>query len=206
MGTKDPRVDAYIAKSADFARPVLEHLRALVHQACPEVEEKMKWSFPHFDYKGMMCNMAAFKNHCSFGFWKASLMKDAKKFADAGDMGMGTFGRITSIKDLPSRNVMLRYIKEAAKLNDEGVKIPRAKPASKGPVRVPPDLAGALRKNRKAHEVFAALSPSHKHEYIGYISEAKRAETRERRIGRTIEYLGKGKTLNYKYESKKVTR
>lgn len=204
MGTRDPRVDVYIAKSADFARPVLEHLRALVHEACQDVEETMKWSFPHFDYKGMMCSMAAFKNHCSFGFWKASLMKDAKKFASAADLGMGTFGRITSIKDLPPKNVMLRYIKEAARLNDEGVKVPRTKAASKSPVRVPADLARALEKNKKAHEVFAAFSPSHKREYIEYITEAKRLPTRERRIGKTIELLGKGKSLNDKYESKKA--
>jgi hypothetical protein len=74
MGKNDPRIDDYIAKSQDFARPILEHLRDLVHKACPEVEETMKWSFPHFDYKGMMCSMAAFKQHCAFGFWKASLI------------------------------------------------------------------------------------------------------------------------------------
>src|SRR5918997_1578291 len=124
MGTRDKRVDAYIAKSADFAKPILTHLRELVHRACPEVEEKMKWSFPHFDYKGMMCSMAAFKGHCTFGFWKASLMRDPQGILTQGDSAMGQFGQIKSLEDLPADDVLKAYIREAARLNDEGVKAP----------------------------------------------------------------------------------
>src|ERR1051326_3458971 len=75
MGKKDPRVDAYIEKSADFARPILNRLRKLVHAGCLQVVEEIKWRCPHFMHHGMLCGIAAFKEHCTFGFWKASLMK-----------------------------------------------------------------------------------------------------------------------------------
>src|SRR5882724_3442915 len=101
MGKKDPRIDAYIADAADFARPILNHLRQLVHAACPEIEETMKWSFPHFDYKGMMCSMAAFKQHCSFGFWKGALIIEERPSSSGAEEGMGQFGRIRGISDLP---------------------------------------------------------------------------------------------------------
>lgn len=128
MGTKDKRVDAYIAASEDFARPVLNHLRQLVHKACPEVTETMKWSFPHFDYKGVMCSMAGFKQHCAFGFWKALLMRDPHLLQKAkSEEAMGHLGKITSLKDLPSDKILIQYIKEAKQLNEEGVKIVRRK-------------------------------------------------------------------------------
>src|SRR6266576_2994145 len=130
MGQRDPRGDAYIAKAADFAKPILSEFREIVHKACPDVEETMKWSFPHFDYKGeMMCAMSGFKAHCAFGFWKASLMKDKKLVERAkSEEAMGNLGRITTLKDLPSDKVMLGYIKEAMKLNDEGIKVVKTKP------------------------------------------------------------------------------
>lgn len=125
MGTKDLRVDKYIANAADFAKPMLNHLRELVHKACPETEEIIKWGFPHFDYKGMMCSMAAFKQHCAFTFWKAALMKDKKLIENAkSESAMGHLGRITSLNDLPSDKILMAYIKEAKKLNDDDVKLP----------------------------------------------------------------------------------
>ncbi|MBA2563407.1 MAG: DUF1801 domain-containing protein, partial [Chitinophagaceae bacterium] len=112
MSTTDPRIDAYINKAAPFAQPILHHIRQLVHKACPQVEETIKWSFPHFDYKGMLCNMAAMKQHCSFGFWKASLMADPEKLLNKiGNTGMGSFGKITSLNDLPSDKILVSYIK-----------------------------------------------------------------------------------------------
>ncbi len=201
MGTKDPRVDAYIAKSADFAKPILEHIRSLVHTACPGVQETMKWSVPHFDYKGMMCSMASFKHHCTFGFWKASLMKDPHRILSA-DEAMGHLGRITSLKGLPSDKIMIAYIKEAARLNDEGVKVERTTPVAKKPVRVPSDLSAALKKHTKARETFEHLPPSHKREYIEWITEAKKPETRQKRVATTIEWLTEGKSRNWKYEKR----
>jgi len=197
MGKKDPRVDAYIDKAAGFAKPILKRLRSAVHSACPEVEEDMKWSFPHFMYKGMLCSMASFKEHAAFGFWKGSLVVgDASKNAEA----MGHLGRLTSLADLPPKSVLAGYIKKAAALNDNGVRVARkTKRAAPKPVRVPPDLAAALNKSATAHKTFSAFSPSHKREYIEWITEAKTAPTRERRIKQTIEWLIEGKARNWKY-------
>src|SRR5437879_1992181 len=156
MAKKDPRVDACIEKAADFAKPIMKRLRKLVHTGCPEVEETIKWQFPTFMYKGMLCGMAAFKNHCTFGFWKHELLFGKKEtMADGKDDGMGQFGRITSLSDLPEDEVLLRYIKKAARLNDEGVKIPsRAKPKERKPLVVPPYFRAALEKNKKAMASF----------------------------------------------------
>src|SRR5215510_11216350 len=128
MKSKDSRIDRYIERSADFAKPVLKHLRKLVHAGCPDVEETLKWGFPHFMHKRMLCSMAAFKQHCSFGFWKRALVMGPA--ANSEDRGMGVFGRITTLSDLPSDKVLLAYIKKAASLNDQGVKVP-SKPRPK---------------------------------------------------------------------------
>jgi uncharacterized protein YdeI (YjbR/CyaY-like superfamily) len=198
MGTRDDRVDAYIARSADFARPILEHLREIVHAACPGVEETMKWSFPHFQYKGMLCSMAAFKEHCSFGFWKSALILDKK--SEAVEKGAGQFGRITAIANLPSKKALSGYIKEAMKLNETGVKPPaRSRPKAPAEVVVPEDLESALRKNKKAKASFEKFPPSHKREYIAWITEAKTEATRTRRLETAIEWMAEGKPRNWKY-------
>lgn len=203
MATFDKRVDAYIARSAPFAQPILEHIRELVHKACPEVEETMKWSFPHFDYKGMMCNMASFKQHCSFGFWKAAIMKDPKGILTIiGRTSMGHFERITSIDDLPSERIMLDYIKQAARLNEEDVKLPPKKVVKASAVKVPDYFTKALKKNKKAFVVFEAFSNSQRNEYVKWIIEAKSEETRDRRMEQAVEWLSEGKSRNWKYERK----
>jgi uncharacterized protein YdeI (YjbR/CyaY-like superfamily) len=198
MGTRDPRIDAYIGKSAEFARPILAHLREVVHEACPDVEETLKWSMPHFMYEGMLCGMAAFKQHCSFGFWKGSLI--VKPGDIPGEKAMGQFGCIRSLDDLPPRRTIAKYVKEAMKLNEQGVKSPtRSKPRNRKPVQVPEDLDAALRKNRKARTAFDGFSPSHRREYIEWITEAKREETRQRRIETAIDWISEGKSRNWKY-------
>lgn len=200
MATRDPRVDAYIAKSAEFAKPILTHLREVVHSACPDVEEGMKWSYPHFMHHGMMCGMAAFKGHCTFGFWKSDLIGVGDATTEAA---MGQFGRITKVAELPSKKVLTGYIKQAMKLNEEGVKAPwlvkRSKP--KPPAVAPEDLLAALAKNKKARATFDAFSPSNRREYIDWITEAKREETRHKRLAQTIEWLAEGKARNWKYEN-----
>jgi len=198
MSTRDDRVDAYIAKSADFARPILIHLRDVVHAACPEIEETMKWSFPHFMYKGILCSMAAFKQHCSFGLWKSSLI--VEKGRDDVEKGMGQFGRITALSDLPSKKILSGYIKQAMKLNDAGIKSPtRSKPKTPQEVVVPDDLRISLQKNKMALATFDKFAPSHKREYIEWISEAKTDATRTRRLERAIEWMAEGKPRNWKY-------
>jgi uncharacterized protein YdeI (YjbR/CyaY-like superfamily) len=196
MGKIDPRVDQYIAKSADFAKPILTHIRKVVHEACPAVEETMKWSAPHFDYKGMMCGMAAFKGHCAFGFWKAALVLDDP----AADEGMGSFGKLTSVKDLPSDRKLAGYVKKAAKLNDNGVKVVRKAAAPKKPLKVPVAFAAALKKNQAARRTFDTFSPSNKREYLEWMTEAKTDATRSRRMATSVEWLAQGKTRNWKYE------
>lgn len=198
MGTKDPRVDAYIARSADFARPILTHLREVVHAACPDVEEAMKWSFPHFMYKGILCSMAAFKEHCTFGFWKASLVLDPADRSD--EQAAGQFGRITKIGDLPSKTALRGYVKKAMELNDAGVKpAPRARPKAKPELVVPDDLAAALAKHTKARATFESFSPSHRREYVEWITGAKGADTRQRRLETALEWMAEGKSRNWKY-------
>ena len=198
MGTRDDRVDAYIAKSPEFARPILTHLRDLVHAACPDVEETMKWSRPHFLYKGMLCGMSAFKEHCAFGFWNGSVV--AKGKGDEAKDGAGQFGRITQVADLPSKKILTGYIKEAMKLNEAGIKSPtRTKPKTPREVIVPDDLRAALQKNKKALATFEKFPPSHKREYIEWITEAKTEATRTKRLDTTIEWLAEGKPRNWKY-------
>lgn len=198
MGTIDPRIDAYIAKSADFAQPILTHLRQVVHSACPEVEETIKWGMPHFMYGGkLMAGMAAFKAHCTFGFWQ----RDAVAGTGKNDEAMGQFGRITSLKDLPSKAELARLVKKATAFTDSGekpVRAPKAPP--KPPPETPEDLSAALKRNAAARKTFEAFPPSHRREYIEWITEAKRPETREKRLAQTLEWLAEGKSRNWKYE------
>jgi uncharacterized protein YdeI (YjbR/CyaY-like superfamily) len=194
MANRDPRVDAYIEGSAAFARPILTRLREVVHAACPEVRETMKWSMPHFDYEGPLCGMSAFKEHCAFGFWKGSLIVENPS-TDA----MGQLGRIRSPKDLPPKKTLTAWIRKGMALNEQGVKVPRASKAKKPEVRVPADLEKALGRNPKARAAFAGFSPSHRREYVQWIEEAKRPETRRKRVATTIEWLAEGKARNWKY-------
>jgi uncharacterized protein YdeI (YjbR/CyaY-like superfamily) len=191
---KDPRVDAYVARSADFAKPILKFIRSAVHEGCPQAEETIKWGFPHFDYKGMLCGMAAFKSHCALGFWKNSLMLDS-----TNREAMGHFGRITSVEELPSRKVLVGYVKKAAELNERKVKAPKRAPKPKKAIPMPAEFKSALAKNKKASAAYDAFSPSHKREYLEWISEAKRDETREKRIATALEWIASGKPRNWKY-------
>jgi uncharacterized protein YdeI (YjbR/CyaY-like superfamily) len=199
MGTRDPRVDAYIQRAAPFAQPILTEIREVVHASCPEVEEAMKWSFPHFVYKGMLCGMAAFKQHAALGFWKGALVTGQARGVDA----MGQFGRITKRSDLPSKKVLAAYVKKAVELNEKGIKEQRApRKAAPKTIAVPADLAAALKQHKKAQAGFDALSPSHKREYLEWITEAKAQETRARRLAQAIEWMADGKSRNWKYERK----
>ncbi|MBS0196384.1 MAG: YdeI/OmpD-associated family protein [Planctomycetes bacterium] len=204
MPQTDPRVDKYIARSAPFARPVLEHLRALVHSACPEVEETIKWSSPSFMYKGMLCGMAAFKAHCAFGFWKHELVVPEPRTKSAAaaheKSGMGSFGKITSVEDLPSPKAITLLIKKAMKLNDEGVKKPVApRPTKPRRLVIPKWFAAALKANPESLATFEAFSYSHRKEYLEWLTEAKTQETRTRRLETTIQWLSEGKARNWKY-------
>jgi uncharacterized protein YdeI (YjbR/CyaY-like superfamily) len=196
MPATDPRVDAYIEKSRDFARPILTRVREMVHEACPDVVEKIKWGAPFFDYNDqMMCGMAAFKEHCSIIFWKASLIEGVPA---NGDDSRGSFGRLASVKELPSKKVFAGYIKAAMALNDAGITVKRPKTAKPEP-KVPKELAAALKKNRKAATVFADFTSGQRREYCEWIGEAKREETKSKRVAQAVEWIAEGKTRNWKY-------
>lgn len=187
MVKKDPRVDAYIVKSADFAKPILNHIRKVVHTACPDVGEALKWGMPNFLYKGMMCNMAAFKEHCAFGFWKGKLIFDKGHVKDPAE-AMGNFGRTTSLTDLPSEKMLIGYIKKAMRLNEEGAKtLAKRKFEEKGKLVIPAYFMDALKKNKKALATFEGFSPGNKRDYIDWVTAAKTDETRNRRLQTAIE-------------------
>ena len=202
MGKRDPRVDAYIEKAQPFARPILRHIRALVHEVCPKTEETLKWSMPTFMYEDeMLLGMAAFKEHAVLGFWKASLIMD-KQGRKLEDDAMGQFGCIRTVKDMPSKRELTGYIRKAMELNEQGIKVKRAKAATpKAPAKVPAELAAALRRNKKAAATFEAFPPSCRREYVEWITEAKQEATRLKRLQTTIEWLAEGKRRNWKYEN-----
>lgn len=202
MPAKNITFDAYIAKSADFAKPILKHIRELVHKTCPNVEEKMKWSMPFFDYNGeMLCHMAAFKQHAVMSFWKASLMKDPVLMANAqSEVSMGHLGKLTAMQDLPSDKKIAAWIKEAMALNDKGIKVAKPKSTEKKELVVPDYFIKALSKNKKALQTFEAFAYSHKKEYVQWITEAKTDETRNKRMASAIEMLNEGKSRNWKYK------
>jgi len=206
MPEKDTRVDAYIEKAAPFAKPILIKLRKLIFQACPEVEETIKWSFPNYEIHGaMLCSVAAFKEHCAMGFWKASLLKDDHGILHLADKNsMGHLDKILSLKNLPSDKILLAYLKEAALLNKNKVKLARLKTAPKKELPMPETLAAALKKSKKASATFEGFSPSQRREYIEWISEAKTEETVNKRLKMAIEWLEEGKQRHWKYQKPKA--
>jgi uncharacterized protein YdeI (YjbR/CyaY-like superfamily) len=198
LPTLDPRIDAYIERSAEFAQPVLIHLRKLIHKACPDIKETLKWSMPSFEHKGIVCGFAAFKNHCTLMFWKQSLM-ESDAFP-AQKTAMGSFGRITSVKDLPSDKVMIGLIHQAVELNEKGIKVEKKPVAAKKELVVPDDLTKELLKNKKAKSYFDDFSYSKKKDYVEWIAGAKTEATRNKRLATTIEWVAEGKGRNWKYE------
>ena len=204
--SRDARVDAYIGKARPFAQPVLIHIRELMHKAAPDLNETVKWGMPFFELNGVILgNMAAFKEHCSLGLWgpemAAILGNDGAKSNEA----MGTFGRIASVKDLPAEKVLLGYFKQAAGFVTSGERttslVRKPKKAVKAPPEVPAELAAALKKNKLAAKVFEGFSPSCKREYVDWVAEAKRDETKQKRVTQAVEWMAEGKSRNWKYEN-----
>lgn len=195
MGIRDPRVDAYIDQAQPFAQPILRHLRELVHSGCPGASETIKWGFPHFEFHGLLCSMAAFKAHCAFGFWKAEgLVEDASREA------MGQLGRIASLKDLPESARLLAWVKRAAAAKVSGEPAPRPAKPPKPPLEVPPAFLAALRAEPRALATYERFSPSHQREYVEWYVEARTEATRERRLAQAIEWMAEGKPRHWKYQ------
>jgi len=198
----DPRVDDYIEKSATYAKPILVHLRELMHLASPLITETIKWGFPHFDYKGTVCSMAAFKEHLGFGFWKSSLLHDPHGFFAGHKESAGSIGKITSLADLPPDEVLIDYIRRAIDLNEKGIKVAVKKDAKppKAELEVPDDLIAAFKINTNAMQQFEQFSPSAKREYLEWLIDAKSADTRAKRLTTMMEWVAEGKTRHWKYK------
>lgn len=208
MEQYDSRIDAYIEKSAEFAKPILTHLRELVHKASPEITETMKWSSPFFEYQGILCHMMAFKQHLGFGFWKADTLPDPHGILQLeGGESAGSLGRITSLADLPDDDILIWYIRQAM-AQKGAVGAIKAKPAAKkaapkptGAVLDTPDyLAELLDKTPAAKASFEKFSPSQKKEYITWFEDAKSEATREKRLKEGLEWMNEGKTRHWKYK------
>jgi uncharacterized protein YdeI (YjbR/CyaY-like superfamily) len=198
---RNPRVDAYIAAAAPFARPILARIRAAFHAGCPAVEERIKWGAPSFEYKGMLGGMAAFQRHVAFGFWKSRLMKDFERAFGRPGRASAMGARVESLKDLPPRTVLVALVREAKRLNDEGAREPRlARPRGRIRVTVPADLKAALANRPAARTFFAGLAPSHRRDYVEWITEAKSPATRARRLATTVAWLAASRRRNWKYE------
>lgn len=194
-------VNQYILNSADFAHPILEHLRALVHFACPEIEETIKWGFPNFTYKNKnLCSMAAFKAHCAFTFWNADVLEHQGLLRRSEKAAMGHLGKMTSLEDIPDEDFMIELIRASKADIDAGVKIVKKQTTQKEDIQVPPEFEAALRTNVNMAKHFNAFSPSKKKDYLLWFAEAKTETTLNKRIQTAIEWISEGKTRNWKYE------
>jgi hypothetical protein len=192
----DPRIDAYITQAAPFARPILTHLRSVVHDACPEAEETVKWGVPAFVYQGkLLCMAASFKAHCAFVLWT----REAEAAAGAAASTNESLRRISCLKDLPARRALHSLVKDAATRIAARGPLPRPAKKAKPAMKVPPDLNAALALDTRAKAGFQKLPPSHRREYVEWITEAKTAPTRERRLQTTLEWLAAGKSRNWRY-------
>lgn len=199
--SRSPEVDAYIAKAPEFARPILRKIREAFHAGCPEIEERIKWGVPSFEHKGMLGGMAAFKKHVTFGFWKSRLMEDFDKIFTGKPRASMMGARVESVADLPPKTTLVAYVREAKRLNEKGVKEPKlAKPKGTIRVTVPADLKAALVKNAAARKSFEGFPPGARRDYVEWLTEAKREETRKKRLVTAIEWLAQGKRRNWKYE------
>ena len=207
MGKRDTRVDAYIAKKAPFAQPILTELRAIIHEAHPEIDEDIKWGAPAFMHKGIVCIIAGFKEYVGVNFWKGALIVPSMARRATDDKDMKQLEKMHSVEELPPRRKIMEYVRAAVKLNEGGVPTPnRGKDAparKRAPLRTPPSLAKALARNAKAKATYDGFSPSHKREYVEWIGEAKTAETRDRRIEQALGWMAEGKPRNWKYMKKR---
>lgn len=202
MGQKDHRIDAYIAKAAPFAQPILIHFRELMHKACPEIKENIKWGMPAFELNGIVTTAASFKNHLGIAFHKSALMQDSHKLFHSAEDAIGHLGKITSLEDLPEDDILISYIQEAAKLDKEGKKVSKKPAQPKPELRMPDYFAAALDKNPAAKQHFESFSPSAKREYMEWLIDAKSETTRNTRLERAMEWIAEGKPRLWKYQKK----
>lgn len=204
---KDKRIDAYIARAKPFAQPVLRHVRAVVHEGCADVEETIKWGFPHFYFnKKPLVGMAAFKEHAALNFWRADQIPALKALRLSTEKkGMGTLGRLTAVSDLPPKKTLVSWVRTAARLATTDVAVAMSTPKKVRKVlRAPSVFVAAIKKNKKAWAAYSAFSQTAKNDYIEWIVEAKTDATRERRMAEAVRWMADGKTRNWKYQRPKT--
>ena len=192
----DKRVDAYVVNAKEFARPILERLRAIVHEGCPGCEETIKWGHPSFTYHGILCGMIAFKERCALHFWKSNLLGPK---GENDPEWQALLYQMKTVSDIPPKKTLLALIEKAMELNETGAKLPKAPPKAKRVLDMHPVFLAAIKKNKKALAAFDGFSPSHKREYIEWITDAKAEATRDRRIAQAVEWMAEGKPRNWKY-------
>jgi uncharacterized protein YdeI (YjbR/CyaY-like superfamily) len=196
--SRDPRIDAYVAKAQPFARPILEKVRERVHAVVPRAEETIKWGMPAYTLDGkILLITAAFKAHAALNFWRGQELRGDKANADA----MGQFGKLASVADLPSDSELDRLMKEAAEVAKNAPAPRKAKHGPKAAPEMHPDFSAALAKAPKAKAALDGLPPSAQRDYLEWISEAKQDSTRAKRIATAVEWLSEGKRRHWKYQS-----
>lgn len=194
-------VDNYIAKAPEFARPICEALRKLIHKAAPELRETIKWSSPCFEGRGLICGLGAFQKHVRLFFFKGAQVPDPDGvFADGEDNASGRSAKFFSLEEIPVKKLE-RLIRAAAQLDAEG-KVKPPPRARRPELPMPKEFAATLKRSPKARTYFETLSPSCRREYVEWISAAKRDETRERRLAEAIEMLSEGRRRNEPYRAK----
>lgn len=200
----NPRVDAYLASSAEFARPIMTHLRELIHRRCPAVVEEIRWGIPHFDYAGdMMCVFAAHRAHCSFTFLKESIMSDPRLQQNPGLPAAKRYmGRLASLENLPRDGELIALIGEAMQLNEQGIKVAPRPPKPPAQLEIHPEFSQALADNAAAQAIFDKQSPSFRKEYLVWINDAKTEATRSKRIAESLEWIAEGKRRFWKYQKR----
>jgi len=201
MENSDLRVDAYINKVADFAKPILKHFRQLVHQVAPDIKETIKWGHVHFEFKSPVCYMAAFKQHCRLGFWHSGLLPDPEGWFKGGEEE-GRLYKISSIADLPPDEILIWYLRNAVDNNKQGIKPVKLKPltVTKAELTVPDDFEALLNREAIAKGYFDAFSYSKRKEYLEWFADAKTQDTRQKRMNTAVEWLAEGKSRNWKYQ------
>lgn len=196
--SRDPRIDAYIAKAQPFAQPILTHVRQRVHAAAPNIEETLKWGAPAFTLDGkILLMMAAFKAHAALNFWRGQEIRGGEARGDA----MGQFGRLVAVADLPGDAEFDALVREAATLAAAAPAPRKVKHEPKAPPELHPDFAAALDASPAAKATLDGFAPSARRDYLDWISDARQDATRAKRVATAIEWLSEGKKRHWKYEN-----
>src|SRR5438270_1264994 len=181
-------VNDSLANAPEGTRPILVRLRRIFRQASPKLEEAIKWGVPCYLFKGPVGGFAAYKQHVSWGLWKSRALNDPEGLLGRGVSVMA--GKITKVSEIPPAAKIIALIEQVIALNEAGIKSPKPPEPE-----LPADFAAAMKKAGKAARHYAAFTPARKWQYVNWVTQAKRAETRAKRIEIAVERIGEGKTM-----------